>query len=169
VTPYRSTGLVAVARRHVGGQREAQGVGQPRVVVSDVIIDCSDPEALAKFWSALLGRPAGPRTGPYVALDRAADCDIGIGFQYVAGLEPKSQKNRVHFDISAADASAEDIPATVALVESLGGRRVPGYESVGFLVMADPEGNEFCIVSVAPVDVDEEGHTRYLEGLDLGD
>jgi predicted enzyme related to lactoylglutathione lyase len=144
-------------------------VGQPRLVVSDLIIDCCDPETLARFWSAVLGRPAGRRTGPYVALDRVADDDIGIGFQYVAGLEPKSQKNRMHFDISAEDIAAEDIPATVALVESLGGRRVPGYESGGFLVMADPEDNEFCIVSVAPVDVDDEGRTRYLEGLDLGD
>ena len=144
-------------------------MGQPRLVVSDLIVDCSDPEALARFWSAILGRPAGRRTGPYVALDRVADGDIGIAFQYVAALEPKETKNRVHFDISALDVESEDIPATVALVESLGGRRVPGYESGGFLVMADPEGNEFCVVSVAPVNVDDDGRTRYLEGLDLGD
>jgi len=62
-----------------------------RVVVSGVIVDCSDPEALARFWSAILNRPAGPRTGPYVALDRVSDDDIGLGFQYVVGLEPKTR------------------------------------------------------------------------------
>ena len=61
----------------------------------------------------ILGRPPGPRTGPYVALDRVADDDIGIGFQYVAGLEPKSQNHHVHFDISA-----EDISAAVSLVRA---------------------------------------------------
>ena len=66
----------------------------------------------------ILGRPPGPRTGPYVALDRVADDDIGIGPQYLAELEPKSQNHHVHFDISA-----EDISTPVSLV------RAPRQES----------------------------------------
>lgn len=89
--------------------------------------------------------------------------DIGIGFQHVDRVGPKSSKNRVHFDVSA------DIPPLAARVVELGGRRLPGYEEGGFLVMADPEGNEFCIVSVAPVDTNDHGRTRYLEGLELPD
>ena len=48
-------------------------------------------------------------------------------------------------EISDIVIDATDPEALKALVESLGGRRVPGYEEGGFLVMADPEGNEFCV------------------------
>ena len=39
-----------------------------------------------------------------------------------------------------------------------------GFEEGGFLVMADPEGNEFCVLPVEPFDFDDEGHTDYLTG-----
>ena len=52
-------------------------------------------------------------------------------------------------------------------MEGLGGRRVGGYEDGGFLVMADPEGNEFCLIPDVPFDLDAEGCTTYLRGLSI--
>lgn len=133
-----------------------------RAQISDIVIDAVDPDALALFWSQLLGLDVRGREGPYVVLERRRRDDVGLSFQRVT--QPRLGKNRVHFDVSS-----EDIAATKALVESLGGRRVPGYEEGGLLVMADPEDNEFCVVSYTQTEVDELGRTHYLDFLDLGD
>jgi predicted enzyme related to lactoylglutathione lyase len=132
-----------------------------RVVIADIIIDASHPEELARFWSRLLDRAVQATKGPYVVLERDGRIDLGMAFQRVE--EPKRGKNRVHFDVSSPD-----IPATKALIEAMGGRRVPGYEEGGFLVMADPEGNEFCVVPAAEIEVDRLGRATYLDGLGLG-
>ena len=52
-------------------------------------------------------------------------------------------------------------------IEELGGRRIGGYESGGFLVMADPEDNEFCVIPDQPFNLDELGRADYLDTLDL--
>jgi hypothetical protein len=134
-------------------------VSEPIVEIADLIMDCHDPEVVAAFWSDLLGRPIGGRTGPYVWLSRGAG-DIGLGFQRVE--ERKQGKNRVHLDVSGPD-----LRAISDRIKALGGFRVQGYESGGFLVMADPEGNEFCVVPPGPVDVDDEGRTAYFAGMNL--
>jgi predicted enzyme related to lactoylglutathione lyase len=126
--------------------------------IKDFIIDCADPERLALFWGSLLGRPIAARIGPYVWLRR--ENGLGMGFQRVAS--PKAGKNRVHFDLAAEDPAAEQ-----RRVESLGGRRLTGYESGGFLVMADPEGNEFCIIPKDSFELDDEGRASYLSNQDL--
>jgi predicted enzyme related to lactoylglutathione lyase len=127
------------------------------VEIADIIIDCSDPERVATFWADLLDRRVKGRKGPYVWLDRP-EGGVGVGFQKVA--EAKMSKNRVHIDVAVPD-----VLASKTKVESLGGQRVHGYETGGFLVMADPEGNEFCLIPVAPLVFDEEGRTDYLDGL----
>jgi predicted enzyme related to lactoylglutathione lyase len=126
--------------------------------LADIIFDCSDPNRLASFWGEVLGRGIAGSKGPYVWLDRPTGA-IGVGFQRVN--EPKAAKNRLHLDIAVAD-----LMRAKARIERLGGARVHGYESGGFLVMADPEGNEFCLVPVEPFDFDENGRTHYLDGLD---
>jgi predicted enzyme related to lactoylglutathione lyase len=118
-----------------------------------IIIDCHDPERLAVFWGALLGRPVAGRMGPYVFLKR--ENDLAVGFQ--RSTEPKNGKNRIHLDLGSADPAAEQ-----RRVECLGGRRLEGYEEGGFLVMADPEGNEFCLIPKDSFEVDDEGRTDYL-------
>lgn len=70
--------------------------------------------------------------GPYVWLRR--ENGLGLGFQRTA--EPKSTKNRMHFDITSPDPAAEQ-----QRIEMLGGHRLEQYAGGGFLVMADPEGN----------------------------
>jgi predicted enzyme related to lactoylglutathione lyase len=121
--------------------------------INALIVDAADPERLAAFWSELLGRPVTGRTGPYVWLRR--ENGLGIGFQETRGA--KTAKNRLHFDVSSHDPEAEQ-----QRVEALGGRRLEGYDDGGFLVMADPEGNEFCIIPEGPVGLDEEGRAHYL-------
>ncbi|MGW1895257.1 VOC family protein [Streptomyces sp. NPDC002004] len=123
--------------------------------INALIVDAADPERLAAFWSELLGRPVVGRMGPYVWLRREDSMGMGLGFQKTA--EPKSGKNRMHFDITSPDPAAEQ-----QRVEALGGRRLEQYADGGFLVMADPEGNEFCIIPEGPFELDDEGRTDYL-------
>ena len=127
------------------------------VEIADIIIDCSDPVRLASFWAHVLGRTVEGNKGPYVWLSRVSGA-VGVGFQKVA--EPKVGKNRVHLDISV-----RDVVAAKTQIEALGGRRVAGYERGGFLVMADPEGNEFCLVPATPFRFDDSGRADYLDPL----
>jgi hypothetical protein len=129
--------------------------------ISDIIVDCQSPERLAQFWSTLLSLQVRPRGASYIALERFGDQRVGIAFQQVP--EAKPGKNRVHFDVSSSDPAA-----TASLVLELGGRRVPGYEDGGFRVMADPEGNEFCIVTFEPIKLDAEGRTHYADRIQVG-
>jgi predicted enzyme related to lactoylglutathione lyase len=129
-----------------------------QVRITDITVDCADPEGLAGFWSELLQLPIAGRKGPYVWLAREPG-GIGLGFQRVA--ERKAAKNRVHLDVSGPD-----VTEIKRHVEHLGGRRVEGYDGGGFLVMADPEGNEFCIVPVT-LNFDDSGRTDYLKDLGL--
>jgi predicted enzyme related to lactoylglutathione lyase len=84
---------------------------------------------------------------------------MGLGFQQV--VEPKQHKNRVHIDISGPD-----VVEIKDQIEALGGRRLDGYDDGGFLVMADPEGNEFCVVPES-FSFDASGRADYLERLNL--
>jgi catechol 2,3-dioxygenase-like lactoylglutathione lyase family enzyme len=121
--------------------------------IKDIIMDCQDPEVLAAFWSEVLDRPVAARIGPFIWLVRGDG--PGLGFQRVDA--PKAGKNRVHFDVGAADPAAER-----ERLEALGARYLPEYAGGGFLVMADPEGNEFCVIPEGPFEVDDEGRADYL-------
>ncbi|GAA2298910.1 VOC family protein [Streptomyces kunmingensis] len=121
--------------------------------VNCLIVDAADPERLAAFWAEVLGRPVVDRTGPYVWLRR--EDGLGMGFQ--RSDAPRAGKNRLHLDISAPEPAAEQ-----ARIEELGGRRLEEYADGGFLVMADPEGNEFCVIPEGSVGLDEEGRAHYL-------
>jgi predicted enzyme related to lactoylglutathione lyase len=128
---------------------------QPRssAQINALIVDAVDPERLAGFWADVLGRPVVGRTGPYVWLRR--ETGLGLGFQRVT--EAKAGKNRMHFDVSSPDPAAEQ-----QRIEALGGRRLDEYADGGFLVMADPEGNEFCVIPDGPFELDDDGRTDYL-------
>jgi predicted enzyme related to lactoylglutathione lyase len=126
--------------------------------ITDITVDCADPQKLALFWSSVLQRPIAGRKGPYVWLHRSPG-GVGMGFQKVA--EPKRGKNRLHVDISGPD-----VLAIRRKVVTLGGRQVDGYEEGGFLVMGDPEGNEFCIVPQT-LSFDDTGRADYLDELDV--
>ena len=121
--------------------------------INCVIVDALDPERLAAFWSEVLDRPVAGRVGPYVFLARRNG--LGIGFQRAQSTT--SGKNRLHLDLESADPAAEQ-----AVVERLGGRRLTEYDDGGFLVLADPEGNEFCVIPQGSFDIDDDGRAHYL-------
>lgn len=109
---------------------------------SAVTIDCLDPDRVAQFWSALLGRERGPSEPGWVYLGKRSDALPRLVFQPVA--EPKVGKTRIHLDVTV-----DDIEAAVAQVVALGGSPTGErheYEAGFVVVMRDPEGNEFCLV-----------------------
>ncbi|HSP37947.1 MAG TPA: VOC family protein, partial [Frankiaceae bacterium] len=130
------------------------GCGHAGSSRKDIIIACADVEAVATVWSELLARPVVARIGPYVWLERRDG--VGLGFQAVPadGLGSSS----IHLDLGAENPAAEQ-----ARIEALGGRRVEGYDDGGFLVMADPEGNKFCVLPAEPFEVDDQGRAGYLK------
>lgn len=111
------------------------------VKVQGVVIDCADPHALAAFWAALLGAGIGRDEPSWATVDAA---NVRLAFQQVP--EPKSSpKNRVHLDLDTAY-----LDASVAHARSIGAVVLTGeiHEGEGsFVVLQDPEGNEFCFVS----------------------
>jgi predicted enzyme related to lactoylglutathione lyase len=108
---------------------------------SAITIDCVDPQRVARFWSELLGREEGPPEPGWVYLGQRSDAVPRLVFQPVP--EPKHGKTRIHLDVSV-----DDITAGMDEVLSLGGSFTGerhDYDADVVVVMADPEGNEFCL------------------------
>lgn len=107
-----------------------------------VTVDGHDPEALAAFWSQILGVAVKGRFGDdFVMLERPTEEAVAMAFQRVP--EAKVVKNRAHVDLQI-----DDLDAVTELVERLGGSRVEDHHEEVFRwrVMRDPEGNEFCLM-----------------------
>ena len=109
-------------------------------------IDCRDPKRLAAFWGAVFGLKVDNTFGEpphYVVLAQREPVSPYISFQRVP--EPKTVKNRLHFDLWV-----DDIERATTQIETLSGRRLSleDFQEYGFRwrVMADPEGNEFCLI-----------------------
>jgi hypothetical protein len=118
----------------------------------DIVVDCGRPSALARFWAAALD---GYAVAPYDDAEIARLASLGIHdleddptvlvtgpgprlfFQLVP--EGKIVKNRLHLDLTAASPEAE-----IARLTGLGASVLARY--VGHVVLADPEGNEFCLM-----------------------
>jgi predicted enzyme related to lactoylglutathione lyase len=106
------------------------------------VLDCADPERLAEFWAPALGYRSAPSSPPYVSLSDPR----GEGPQWLLQRvpEPKTTKNRMHPDLRVSDMDGE-----LARLTALGAGVVRGpFDDNGWLttVMADPEGNEFCLI-----------------------
>jgi predicted enzyme related to lactoylglutathione lyase len=109
---------------------------------SGVTIDCLDPQRVARFWGALLGREPGPSRDGWVYLGERGDPQPRLVFQPVS--EPRTGKVRIHLDISV-----DDIDRAMTEVAGLGGRFTGerhDYDQGVVVVMADPEDHEFCLV-----------------------
>ena len=107
-----------------------------------IVIDSVDPARIAPFWCALLGvQERGWFAEDYLLLSDGEGVAPKIAFQRVP--EAKSTKNRVHVDLDV-----DDLSTAVARVIELGGSVVTGERELNgarWCVMADPEGNEFCL------------------------
>ena len=109
-----------------------------------IVIDTHDLPALARFWAEALGWTVLATREREVVVGSSLDAPLGLCFM-PAGESMKKVKNRVHLDLTTtADDRAEEIQRLLGL----GARRVDvgqtGEES--WDVLADPEGNEFCVV-----------------------
>jgi hypothetical protein len=109
---------------------------------ASVTVDCLDPERVGRFWAALLDREPGPAQDGWVYLGERGDLLPRLVFQPVE--EPAAGKVRIHLDIAV-----DDIDEAVGQVVELGGRDTGerhDYDEGVVVVMADPEGHEFCLV-----------------------
>ena len=107
-----------------------------------LVLDCAEPERLAGFWGPALGYVNVGAVGSYVALFPDGRPGPKLLLQKVA--EPKAVKNRMHLDIEVADIEAE-AERLVALGATKVSEAPCGEHGSTWLVMHDPEGNEFCI------------------------
>ncbi|MBJ7454082.1 MAG: VOC family protein [Blastococcus sp.] len=107
-------------------------------------IDANDPDRLARFWGGLLGWETTDDARGGVALLPADD--TGFPIRFAPTTEPKSVPNQIHFDLTSA--SPEQQERTVARALELGGRHIDVGQrpEEGHVVLADPEGNEFCVI-----------------------
>jgi hypothetical protein len=123
------------------------------VSIASVTFDCADALTVGQFWAAALGRPLDPRASSELSAIGFAGRRDKVGWApverendptwiFAKVPEPRTAKNRIHLDLTAPDPEAE-----VARLVELGAIRIADMEEYGYTwtVMADPEGNEFCV------------------------
>jgi Glyoxalase-like domain len=123
---------------------------EPRAIYADtgpvaaVVVDSAEPRALAGFWSLAA---AWPLSGPQDGLARLrSPQEAGPYLEFLPTSDVKTVKDRVHLD--AAPYRGEDhAAATQTLLEAGAVPADVGQRDVSWVVLADPEGNEFCILS----------------------
>jgi catechol 2,3-dioxygenase-like lactoylglutathione lyase family enzyme len=112
--------------------------------LTEVLIDCANAERLATFWCEVLGWKVVDREQGVVEIGDGAG---GVTIVFLPVPEPKTIKNRVHLDVKAIGG---DQQAEVERIVALGARRIDiGQGEVSWVVLADPEGNEFCVLQGA--------------------
>lgn len=119
-------------------------------VVSHLSIDCADPVALARWWAELLGwrhvwEPAEDEDEVAIS----PPDDSATGWLFLRVPDTKAVKNRLHPDLRPPDGS--DQATELARLLELGATPVDiGQGDVTWHVLADPEGNEFCLLRSTP-------------------
>jgi hypothetical protein len=109
---------------------------------SELVIDCADPGRLAEFWRQVLGYQITEKGDE--AVEIAEEPGAMPTLLFVTVSEGKTLKNRIHIDVSPRDREQDE---EVARIEALGARRIDiGQGEVSWVVMADPEDNEFCVL-----------------------
>jgi len=150
---WRADGAGAPAARVFCPRSEKHGAGQEKDTVEGnttprepvgtlyaVVLDVDDLERSARFWSEVLGKDISFKADSYCRVGRGDD-PPSLLLQKVPELHER--KNRAHIDLDVAD-----LAPAVQKVERLGGSRLAQHAEYGitWMVMADPDGNEFCLV-----------------------
>jgi len=106
-----------------------------------LVFDANDPQRLAGFWAGVLGWETADDGSALLPAD-----DTGFRLRFQASPEPKTGPNRIHFDLTSA--SLDEQQETVARALELGARHIDVGQrpEEGHVVLADPEGNEFCVI-----------------------
>ncbi|GAA4152670.1 hypothetical protein GCM10022251_21080 [Phytohabitans flavus] len=107
----------------------------------NLVVDALDPARLARWWAEALGYQITYERPDEVEIRRTPNELPGLIFVPVA--DAKSGKNRLHVDLRPADQEAE-----IERLVNMGARHVEVGQggNVGWVVLADPEGNEFCVL-----------------------
>ena len=111
-----------------------------------ICVDAHDPDAQATFWAAVLGWRRTYDSADEVVLEPpegSREDGVVPDLLFLRVPEAKTVKNRIHYDVRPDDQAAE-----VARIEALGARRVDIGQgpAATWVVLADPEGNEFCVL-----------------------
>ncbi|MDQ2875029.1 MAG: VOC family protein [Actinomycetota bacterium] len=113
-----------------------------------VVVDAADPAGLARFWAAALGWETTDETAEEVDVappGYSYPDPVALPLVFVPVAEPKSGKNRVHLDLATTSAAHQ--AEWVSRLRGLGATPVDvGQGDVPWTVLADPEGNEFCVL-----------------------
>jgi len=116
-------------------------------------VDSAHPSKSADFWEAALGwRRTHDAVDQVVLEPPAGSPEDGVApdILFLRVPEPKAVKNRLHLDLRPLDQAAE-----VARLEALGARRADiGQRDVSWVVMTDPDGNEFDVLRALPVETE---------------
>lgn len=109
--------------------------------ISTVVFDCNDVATVSDFWAAATGYTKYAIDPDLAVLRHPEKVGPNLLFQQVP--EPKTVKNRLHVELETTN-----LPTEVARLTSLGARKLQDVAENGsqWVVMADPEGNEFCVV-----------------------
>lgn len=128
-----------------GFVRDSSSEQVPDYRLYEVVVDCAagEPERLARWWGSVLGGELEGE-GDWWGLSKVPNAP----FEYLvfgAVPEPKTVKNRVHWDVDAADLQPL-LDAGATLLRPQGG-------DIGWYVLADPAGNEFCAFVPGPAEI----------------
>jgi predicted enzyme related to lactoylglutathione lyase len=123
---------------------------EPRSIYRDtgpmaaVVVDCADPRAMARFWGEAMDWAVHEVADDHATLRSAKG--VGPYLEFVRTPDVKTVKNRVHLDLRPYP--DDDQAAEVARLRALGATDVDlGQGDVPWTVLADPEGNEFCVLT----------------------
>ncbi|MFF3563600.1 VOC family protein [Streptomyces sp. NPDC002574] len=113
-------------------------------VVQNVAIDCADAYELARFWSAVTGRPLHPESGPGDRETQVLSAE-GPVLHFNQVPESRTTKNRIHLCLRPETSREQEVERLLELGASfVADHRNP--DGSGWAVLADPEGNEFCVL-----------------------
>ncbi|SDE07130.1 VOC family protein [Streptomyces prasinopilosus] len=113
-------------------------------VVQNVAIDCADAYELARFWSGVTGRPLHPEDGPGDRETRVLPAE-GPVLYFNQVPEAKTIKNRIHLCLRPETSREQEVERLLGLGATLvADHRNP--DGSGWAILADPEGNEFCVL-----------------------
>jgi catechol-2,3-dioxygenase len=113
--------------------------------LTEIVVDCVEPERLAEFWCSVLHWTVVDRDGTSVEI---GDGDRLPTLLFDTSPDAKTVKNRIHLDVRAEDGNQK---AEVERILRLGAKTIDiGQGNVSWVVLADPEGNEFCVLQGAP-------------------
>ncbi|MFJ8081293.1 VOC family protein [Streptomyces sp. NPDC096205] len=112
-------------------------------LIRHITVDCADPYALAQWWAKALDGTLGEDDFP--GDPEALVSTPGGDVLFIRVDDPKSVKNRVHFDVQPQDRTRdEEVDRLLALGAALhADHRRP--DGTGWVTLSDPEGNEFCV------------------------